>query len=73
MGRHSRALAAALFTLLLAATTPSTAFAYLDGGTGSLIFQWVIAGAVAGGFILKLYWGRIRKFFGPKNPPREDA
>jgi hypothetical protein len=73
MGRSRPALAAAAVTLLLAAATPGTACAYLDAGTGSLIFQWVIAGAVAAGFIVKLYWGRIRKMFGSKNPPDEDA
>jgi hypothetical protein len=39
---------------------PSNAFAYLDPGTGSLIFQTVIAALAAVGFGMRHYWGRIR-------------
>ena len=51
-------VACALFADLLG---PAPAFAYLDGGTGSLIFQWIIAGAVAGAFGFRMLWAR---FFG---------
>ena len=35
------------------------AFAYLDGGSASLIFQFLAAGALAGLFSIKLFWRRI--------------
>ncbi len=37
--------------------------AYLDPGTGSMIFQLLIAGLVAGSFAIKIFWGRIKAFF----------
>ena len=42
---------------------PSQAYAYIDPGTGSLIFQLIIAAFVGGLFTLKLFWHRIKKFF----------
>ncbi len=39
-------------------------FAYLDPGTGSLVVQAIIGGAVAVGVILKAYWHKIGKLFG---------
>ena len=37
--------------------------AYIDPGTGSLVFQ-VIVGAVVGALVtLKLYWQRVKLFF----------
>ncbi|MHC4525412.1 MAG: hypothetical protein ACYSU8_07745, partial [Planctomycetota bacterium] len=37
--------------------------AYLDPGTGSFIFQMLIAGFVGGLFALKLFWTQIKTFF----------
>ena len=36
--------------------------AYLDPGTGSFIFQMLIAGFVGGLFALKLFWAKIKIF-----------
>ena len=45
-----------------AATRPAAA--YLDPGTGSIILQGLI-GAIAGGLvIIRLYWSRVKNFFG---------
>ena len=43
---------------------PETADAYLDPGTGSIIIQVVIGAAVGGLFAVKLFWSRIKGFFG---------
>ena len=32
---------------------------YLDAGTGSLLFQWIIAGLVGASFAIKMSWRRI--------------
>jgi len=37
--------------------------AYIDAGTGSLIIQVLIAGAVGGFFLLKVFWGKVKAFF----------
>ena len=49
----------ALFALSI---FPSVAFAYLDPGTGSYLFQ-VLVGAFLGGlFAIKMFWRNIRTF-----------
>ncbi len=37
--------------------------AYLDPGTGALIFQALIAGIVGVSFAVKLFWSNIKRFF----------
>jgi hypothetical protein len=37
--------------------------AYLDGGTGSMLMQAAIAGALSASFILKTQWQRLRAMF----------
>lgn len=54
---------ALVFQLALAAD----AHAYLDPGTGSFIFQTIIAVAVGSAFALKTYWQRIKARFGGKS------
>jgi hypothetical protein len=36
---------------------------YLDAGTGSIIIQALIGGAVGALLVLKIYWNRISTFF----------
>ncbi len=36
--------------------------AYLDPGTGAIVFQAIIAGIVSIGFSVKLFWGSIKGF-----------
>lgn len=36
---------------------------YIDPGTGSLIFQFLIAGAVGFAYVLKTQWLKIKSFF----------
>ncbi|HDQ70584.1 MAG TPA: hypothetical protein ENN19_00630 [Chloroflexi bacterium] len=42
---------------------PRYVYAYLDPGTGSYLFQLLIAGLLGLLFIVKVYWGRIKAFF----------
>jgi len=46
-------------------------FAYLDPGTGSIIIQSIIAGAVGIGVLIKGYWHKIRLLFGKKDKKDE--
>ena len=39
------------------------AYAYLDPGTGSYIFQLFVAALLGGLFTLKLFWEKIKMFF----------
>lgn len=56
-----------VFILTLGLTRP--AFAYLDPGTGSMILQ-LLLGGVAGAMVVgKLYWHRLKEFFGIESKP----
>lgn len=50
-------------TACLSLLVVAPAAAYLDPGTGSVIFQAVIAGAMAASIGVKVFWGRIRQRF----------
>jgi hypothetical protein len=52
--------------LLLSFST--TASAYLDPGTGSMILQGLIAGIAVAGFTIKTYWYKLRSMFGKDQP-----
>jgi len=51
------------FTLGLFIISPSAAQAYLDPGSGSLLFQLLIGGILSGLFAIKLYYKKIKLFF----------
>jgi hypothetical protein len=42
---------------------PTPALAYLDPGTGSLVFQWIIGGVVGVALVARTFGGRIMTFF----------
>ena len=48
----------ALFSLVF----PLKAYAYLDPGTGSYIFQLIIAALLGGLFAGRLFWNKIKIF-----------
>jgi len=49
-------LLVAFFALML----PADAFAYLDPGTGSMVFQIATAAILGALFTVKLYWRRVK-------------
>ena len=57
-----------LFLLFWFVNSPK-AHAYLDPGTGSLMIQVAIGGALAALYTLKVYWKKIRNFFKKQNLP----
>ena len=57
--------------LLTAAFWPSTAFAYIDPGTGSILIQGIIAAIAAIGVTMKLYWHRFLRLF--RRSPKDSA
>jgi hypothetical protein len=60
-----RIVALALVVQLVLVTDAS---AYLDPGTGSFIFQTIIALLVGASFAIKTYWQRIKSLFARKPP-----
>lgn len=49
--------------ILLFLIFPQKVYAYVDPGTGSYIFQLIIAALVGGLFVVKLFWNKIKIFF----------
>jgi hypothetical protein len=60
-----------LFVILLTFMPTTTAYAYLDPGSGSLIVQVIIAGILGILVALKLYWTRITNFILRRKPEIE--
>lgn len=42
---------------------PRHVYAYIDPGSGSYIFQIIVAGVLGGLYGIKLYWQKIVSFF----------
>lgn len=58
--------------VVLLGLCPATAHAYIDPGTGSFIFQGIIAAVVGLGFAVKVFWKRIVALFTGR-PAESDA
>jgi hypothetical protein len=62
-------------TVAALAFVAAPAWAYLDPGTGSYVFQVVAAALVSVGFLARAYWHRLRTLLGrrgrssPQAPP----
>lgn len=63
MTGSGQVLTAGLLLAPLLVALPAPAEAYLDPGTGSYVFQMLVATAVSLGFILKAYWRRLVGLF----------
>ena len=50
----------------------SSAYAYIDPGTISIIFQAIVGAIVAGGVALKMYWHKFKTFFSKKKKDNSD-
>jgi hypothetical protein len=57
-------------TALFWALVVPAAHAYIDPGSGSLVFQAIVGSAMAGALAIKMGWRRIRNVF--KGPRVED-
>ncbi len=53
----------AVLAAVFVAVLPATAHAYLDPGTGSQLFQVILAVFVGGVFSIKVFWHRIVDYF----------
>ncbi|MBI4845579.1 MAG: hypothetical protein HY810_03780 [Candidatus Omnitrophica bacterium] len=51
-----------IFIMLFSDMLTKKAYAYLDPGTGSYVFQVIIAFFVGALYIIKLFWARIACF-----------
>lgn len=56
-----------LWFVCLVLTASSTAYPYVDPGTGSMLLQLLTGGAVGLFMVIKMYWHKISGFFRKKN------
>lgn len=59
----SRSMWVAFLTVCLYSMVISPAAAYIDPGSGSLVFQVVVGAAMAVSLGVKVFWRRITTFF----------
>ena len=52
--------------------TVSSAHAYLDPGTGSIILQGIIAALAAGAVFIKIYWHKLLVLLGIRKKTESD-
>lgn len=62
-----------LLLLLLALALPSTALAYIDGATGSVILQTIVGLAAGVWIFVKVFWHRIVGVFSKSDPGEGNA
>jgi hypothetical protein len=43
---------------------PTSAHAYLDPGTGSIILQAIVASVASSLFVIKMYWHKVKSMLG---------
>ncbi len=75
--KFGRILKSCMLVALLSVLLAPQAHAYLDPGTGSYIFQLLLAAAVGLAFVVKVFWSRIKgffaKLFNKEQPQPEEA
>lgn len=49
---------------------PSDLFAYLDGGTGSLVLQALLGGVLTAGYVVKTQWSAVKAKLSSLGKPR---
>ena len=69
----NKSLSAAVFAFLFLLVSYGHAFAYLDPGTGSMILQGILGGLAAVVVAGKIYWRRIKGFFGFNKDMDQDS
>lgn len=53
-------------------TASQSAYAYLDPGTGSILLQSLLAGIAVAIGVVRMYWYRVKSFFGATSQSSED-
>lgn len=61
-----------LFALAVFMISTKSAQAYLDPGSGSLLFQILVGGVLSALFAIKLYYKKIKLFFKKQKPDKQE-
>jgi hypothetical protein len=76
MGYFTSLITMLVVLVLVCLTFPRPAYAYLDPGTGSYIFQLIVAALLGAAFAVKLFWNDVKTFFSnlfSREEEREEA
>lgn len=73
MKSGSPLLPALLIAMSVFLFVPHQAHAYIDPGSGSLIWQVVIAALLSGMFLIKTYWRRLKRLVGRAEVSQEEG
>jgi hypothetical protein len=64
---------ALILSVVIFSASMTPAHAYLDPGTGSIILQGLIGGAVVAGSFISIYWSKFKALFKRNDaPPSEE-
>lgn len=55
-----------LFVLIITMMIPKYTYAYIDPGTGSYLFQMLMAGVLGAAFVIKMAWQNIKSYISNK-------
>ena len=70
--KHRHLLGLSILAIGILLATPAYAWAYVDPGTGSYLFQILIAGGMAGLYTLRRYWAVLKTAMQGKRPGTSD-
>lgn len=60
-----------LITVLAFFTAPLTVYAYIDPGSGSFIIQAILAFLLGAGYMVKVYWRKIKNVFARRSAKQD--
>lgn len=63
---RTRAALAFFTVLLLLVAAERPTYAYVDPGTASYLFQFLIGGLLSTLYLVRTYWSRIKEFIGER-------
>jgi hypothetical protein len=63
----------ALAVLALLVMSERQLFAYVDPGSGSMLLQLLLGGVAGVAVAVRMYWHRLRAFFGSRSSNTPDA
>jgi len=63
----------AFLAIMIVASTPGLAMAYMDAGTFSYVVQILVASLVGISVAIKVYWHRLKSLFFSKKTPASGA
>lgn len=73
MNHKSILPAALLIAMSFFLFVPHQAYAYIDPGSGSVIWQVVIATLLSGTFLIKTYWHKLKRLVGRTEVSQEEG